>query len=174
MYCCRCSPRGLNIAGQDDSYDFGSGAGFYVNATSGEWSKNYKMYDYVTKELPDLVASLFPVDPTRMSVTGHSMGGHGALVAFLKNPGAYASVSAFAPICNPTQVPWGQKAFQGYLGSVEAGKEYDATELVAKYQGPQPPILIDQVRKQHLKNHAAQGVFFHGGFGVYSCFLSRC
>jgi len=138
------SPRGLNIAGQDDSYDFGSGAGFYVNATSGEWSKNYKMYDYVTKELPDLVASLFPVDPTRMSVTGHSMGGHGALVAFLKNPGAYASVSAFAPICNPTQVPWGQKAFQGYLGSVEAGKEYDATELVAKYQGPQPPILIDQ------------------------------
>ena len=154
------SPRGLSIAGQDDSYDFGSGAGFYVNATSGDWAKNYQMYDYVTKELPDLVTSLFPVDPVKMSITGHSMGGHGALVAFLKNPGAYASVSAFAPICNPTQVPWGQKAFQGYLGSVEAGKEYDATELVAKYQGPQPPILIDQVRKQHLKNHAAQGVFF--------------
>jgi len=138
------SPRGLSIEGQDDSYDFGSGAGFYVNATSGDWAKNYKMYDYVTKELPDLVTALFPVDPVKKSITGHSMGGHGALISHLKNPGAYSSVSAFAPICNPTQVPWGVKAFTGYLGSVEAGKEYDATELVAKYKGPQVPILIDQ------------------------------
>jgi len=138
------SPRGLDIAGQDESYDFGSGAGFYVNATSGDWAKNYQMYDYITKELPDVINALFPVDPLKMSVTGHSMGGHGALVAHLKNPGVYASVSAFAPICNPTQVPWGEKAFTGYLGSVEAGKAYDATELVGQYQGPQVPILIDQ------------------------------
>jgi len=138
------SPRGVNIAGQDDSYDFGSAAGFYVNATTPEWSKHYKMYDYITKELPELVSGLFPVDPVRMGITGHSMGGHGAMIAHLKNPGKYTSCSAFAPICNPTQVPWGEKAFKGYLGSVEAGAEYDATELVKKYSGPKPTILIDQ------------------------------
>jgi len=138
------SPRGANIAGEEDSWDFGTAAGFYVNATTPNWSKNYRMYDYVTKELPKVVAGLFPVDPTRMSITGHSMGGHGAMICHLKNPGKYTSVSAFAPICNPTAVPWGEKAFTGYLGSVEAGKEYDATELVKKYKGPTPPILIDQ------------------------------
>jgi len=138
------SPRGVKIEGDDESYDFGTGAGFYVNATTPEWSKHYRMYDYVSKELPDLVSSLFPVDGSKMSITGHSMGGHGALVCHLKNPGKYASVSAFAPICNPTQVPWGQKAFTGYLGSVEAGKDYDATELVKNYSGPTPIILIDQ------------------------------
>merc|ERR1711962_676741 len=137
------SPRGVTIEGQDDCYDFGSGAGFYLNATTPDWSKNYKMYDYVTKELPELVAGLFPVDPTRMSITGHSMGGHGALICHLKNPGKYSSVSAFAPICNPTAVPWGEKAFTGYLGSVEAGKDWDATELVKKYKGPKVPVLID-------------------------------
>ena len=109
------------------------------------WSKHHNMYDYVTKELPELVNGFFPVDPRRKSVTGHSMGGHGALVSFLKNPGAYASVSAFAPICNPSQTPWGGKAFKGYLGSVSAGKEYDATELISKYSGPKSVILIDQV-----------------------------
>jgi len=138
------SPRGVDIEGQDDSYDFGSAAGFYVNATEGPWAKHYHMYDYVTKELPDLVNGFFPVNPDRKSITGHSMGGHGALVSFLKNPGAYQSVSAFSPICNPTQCPWGEKAFNGYLGSVEAGKEYDATELISKYTGPKSEILIDQ------------------------------
>jgi len=138
------SPRGVDIAGQDDSYDFGSAAGFYVNATTPEWSKHYNMYDYITKELPDLVSGLFPVDPVRMGITGHSMGGHGAMIAHLKNPGKYTSCSAFAPICNPIKVPWGEKAFKGYLGSVEAGAEYDATELVKKYSGPKPTILIDQ------------------------------
>ncbi len=111
------------------------------------------MYDYVTKELPDLVTSMFPVDPNRKSIAGHSMGGHGALICHLKNPGAYTSVSAFSPICNPTQCPWGEKAFKGYLGSVDAGKNYDATELVAKYSGPKAPILIDQVR-QACSGHA--------------------
>merc|ERR1719189_3463999 len=139
------SPRGVNIEGQDDSYDFGSGAGFYVNATSPKWSKHYNMYDYVTKELPDLVSKLFPVDATKMSIAGHSMGGHGALISHLKNPGKYTSVSAFSPICNPTKCPWGEKAFTGYLGSVEAGKAYDATELIKSYPlERQIPILIDQ------------------------------
>jgi len=138
------SPRGVTIEGQDESYDFGSGAGFYVNATESKWSKHYNMYDYVTKELPEFVGAMFPVDGSRKSITGHSMGGHGALICHLKNPGAYKSVSAFAPISNPTQCPWGEKAFKGYLGSVEAGKAYDATELVLKYSGPKSPILIDQ------------------------------
>jgi S-formylglutathione hydrolase len=124
------------IEGQDDSWDFGSSAGFYVDATVPKWSKHYNMYTYITKELPELISGLFPVDPVRRSITGHSMGGHGALVAHLRNPGMFASVSAFAPICNPTAVPWGEKAFTGYLGSVEAGKAYDATELVASYAGP--------------------------------------
>ena len=106
------------ILGQDASYDFGSSAGFYVNATEGEWAKHYKMYDYVTKELPDLVEELFPVDSKKKSICGHSMGGHGALISYLKNPGKYTSVSAFSPICNPTQCPWGQKAFKGYLGKM--------------------------------------------------------
>jgi len=139
------SPRGVTIEGQDDSYDFGSGAGFYLNATDPKWSKHYNMYDYVTKELPDLVSKLFAVDGKRMSITGHSMGGHGALISHLKNPGKYTSVSAFSPICNPTKCPWGEKAFTGYLGSVDAGKAYDATELIKNYpKENQAPILIDQ------------------------------
>ena len=92
------------VLGENDSYDFGSGAGFYVNATEGKWAKNYKMYDYVTKELPDLVTAMFPVSASKKAITGHSMGGHGALICHLKNPGSYSSASAFAPICNPTQV----------------------------------------------------------------------
>jgi len=132
------------IEGQDDSYDFGSGAGFYVDATTEKWKKHYNMYTYITKELPELVSGLFPVDGERRSITGHSMGGHGALICHLKNPGMFSSVSAFSPICNPTVVPWGEKAFTGYLGSVEAGKAYDATELVSNYDGPKVPLLIDQ------------------------------
>lgn len=138
------SARGVDIAGQDDSYDFGSGAGFYVNATTDAWKKHYNMYDYVTKELPKFIDAHFPVDVSRAAITGHSMGGHGALTLFLKNPGVYQSCSAFSPICNPTQCPWGVKAFNGYLGSVEAGKQYDATELMGQYNGPKIPILIDQ------------------------------
>ena len=139
------SPRGVEIEGQDDSYDFGSGAGFYVNATEPKWSKNYNMYDYVTQELPNIVGQLFPVNDSKLAISGHSMGGHGALICHLKNPGKYSSVSAFSPICNPTKCPWGEKAFTGYLGSVEAGKEYDATELISSYpKSNRAPILIDQ------------------------------
>lgn len=139
------SPRSCGIEGEDDSYDFGTGAGFYVDATEENWKTNYRMFSYVTKELPALIASNFPVLPEKQSVFGHSMGGHGALICFLKNPGLYKSVSAFSPICNPVQCPWGQKALTGYLGSdKETWKEYDATELVKNYDGPIPDILIDQ------------------------------
>lgn len=139
------SPRGAGIAGEDDSYDFGSGAGFYVNATTPDWSKNYKMYDYIVKELPELLAAQFPMATDKVAIMGHSMGGHGALTIALKNPGVYASCSAFAPICNPTTVPWGEKAFKGYLGDdVEAWKEYDACELVKKYKGPDLNMYVDQ------------------------------
>ncbi|GAB7358484.1 hypothetical protein MBLNU230_g2548t1 [Neophaeotheca triangularis] len=139
------SPRGLNIAGEDDSYDFGSGAGFYVDATRDPWSKGYKMYSYITKELPEALTSSFKeLDGKRMSITGHSMGGHGALTLFLKNPGLYKSTSAFAPICNPSNCPWGEKAFKGYFGEDAKDKwaAHDATELLKNYDG-QTDILID-------------------------------
>lgn len=137
------SARGVEIEGQDDSYDFGSGAGFYLNATTDKWKKHYNMYDYITKDLPAFLAAHFSLDMSKQAITGHSMGGHGALTIHLKNPGVYKSVSAFSPICNPTQCPWGHKAFEGYLGSVEAGKAYDATVLMESYDGPKVPILID-------------------------------
>uniref|UniRef100_A0A7S0JBA3 S-formylglutathione hydrolase n=1 Tax=Calcidiscus leptoporus TaxID=127549 RepID=A0A7S0JBA3_9EUKA len=140
------SPRGITIDGADDSYDFGSGAGFYVDATEAKWSGHYKMYTYVTKELPALIQTQFAGKVLdKKAIFGHSMGGHGALTIFLKNPGAYTSVSAFAPICNPTKCPWGVKAFSGYLGSVDAGKAHDATELVLGLSSPpSSAILIDQ------------------------------
>lgn len=140
------SPRGCNIEGEDDSWDFGSGAGFYLNATQEKWKKNYNMYSYVTKELPSIIASNFPVLSDRAGITGHSMGGHGALICALKNPGQYKSVSAFAPICNPINCPWGQKAFTGYLGNnKEEWKSWDACELVKVYKGPPfSYILVDQ------------------------------
>mmetsp|Transcript_13159 Transcript_13159/g.30580 ORF Transcript_13159/g.30580 Transcript_13159/m.30580 type:complete len:281 (-) Transcript_13159:208-1050(-) len=144
VVCPDTSPRGVDIEGDSDSWDFGKGAGFYVNATEAKWASNYKMYDYVVTELPKLVDATLQTTGKK-SIMGHSMGGHGALTIALKNSGSYASVSAFAPICNPVQCPWGKKAFGGYLGSDEsAWKAYDATELVmsggaAKY----PDILID-------------------------------
>ena len=136
-----------SLPGEDDAYDFGSGAGFYVNATESPWSDNgYKMDDYINQELPDVVAEALGddvVDSEKRSIFGHSMGGHGALTSALRNPGMYQSCSAFAPISNPTQCPWGEKAFEGYLGSVNAGMEYDATELVKTYAGPKLDILMD-------------------------------
>lgn len=138
------SPRGLNLPGDSESWDFGVAAGFYVNATQAPWNKNYRMYDYVTRELPELIAAHFPVDPKRESIFGHSMGGHGALVAALRQPGRYASVSAFAPISAPSQCPWGKKAFTGYLGADESvWAQYDTNELVKRAQGRQE-LFIDQ------------------------------
>lgn len=145
------SPRGCNIEGEDESWDFGTGAGFYVNATQEPWKTNYRMYSYVTEELPQLINSNFPADPEKMSIFGHSMGGHGALICALKNPGKYKSVSAFAPICNPMQCEWGQKAFSGYLGPDRSTWEkYDATVLCESYSGPELDILIDQGREDQF------------------------
>ena len=150
--CPDTSPRGCSIEGEDEAYDFGSGAGFYVNATTEKWKAHYNMYTYVTEELSELVCSSFPVLSDKQSIFGHSMGGHGALVCALKNPGKYKSVSAFAPICNPINCPWGQKAFSGYLGNDrECWKEYDATELVKHYSGPPLSyILIDQGKSDNF------------------------
>ncbi|KAA8646983.1 hypothetical protein EYZ11_000099 [Aspergillus tanneri] len=138
------SPRGLDIPGENDSWDFGTGAGFYVDATKTPYHDGYNMYTYVTEELPNTVFAAFPqLDSSRVSITGHSMGGHGALTLFLRNPGKYKSVSAFAPISNPINCPWGQKAFGGYFGDdQQKWKEHDATELVKKWKGPLD-VLID-------------------------------
>ncbi|HEX4153311.1 MAG TPA: S-formylglutathione hydrolase [Steroidobacteraceae bacterium] len=127
------SPREPRIPGDADSWDFGQGAGFYVDATQAPWSTNYRMYSYVTKELPELVAANLPAKADATGVFGHSMGGHGALVCALRNPGRYKSVSAFAPIAAPMQCPWGQKGFHNYLGpDMASWREYDASELVAR------------------------------------------
>ncbi|WP_306670996.1 S-formylglutathione hydrolase [Endozoicomonas sp. SESOKO1] len=138
------SPRGDHVPDDPDSaYDFGLGAGFYVNATQQPWRQHYQMYDYVVSELPELIEHNFPVNDKR-SIAGHSMGGHGALVIALRNPDRYSSVSAFSPICNPVNAPWGQKAFMGYLGNDrEQWKNYDACELL-KTSSQAIPALVDQ------------------------------
>jgi S-formylglutathione hydrolase len=141
------SPRGVKLPGDSDSWDFGVGAGFYVDATEEPWSRHYRMYSYVTQELPALIEADFAIDPQRLGIFGHSMGGHGALVIALKNPERYRSVSAFAPIAAPKTCPWGEKAFTGYLGADKGQwSGYDATELVAQVQDAarRPAILIDQ------------------------------
>ena len=136
------SPRGDDVA-DAEGYDLGKGAGFYVNATQAPWSTHYGMYDYIVDELPALIDANFPVTEAR-GISGHSMGGHGALMIALKNPGRYRSVSAFSPIVAPSQVPWGEKAFAAYLGDDrEAWKRYDATELIAA-ASEKLPLLIDQ------------------------------
>ena len=138
------SPREQRIPGDSDNWDFGYSAGFYVDATEAPWATNYRMYSYVTRELPALVAAHLPARTGATGIFGHSMGGHGALVCALRNPGQYKSVSAFAPIAAPSQCPWGQKAFTNYLGAdAEAWRAYDASELVARAPIAQD-ILIDQ------------------------------
>lgn len=136
------SPRGDAVA-DADGYDIGKGAGFYLNATQSPWATHYRMDDYVTRELPALVEASFPASDAR-AISGHSMGGHGALVLALRNPGRYRSVSAFSPIVAPTQVPWGQKAFAAYLGDDrEAWKAYDACALLQS-ANEKLPLLVDQ------------------------------
>jgi S-formylglutathione hydrolase len=139
------SPRGLGYPGEADSYDFGLGAGFYVDATEPPWSRGYRMYSYVARELPQVVAAHFPVEPARASIFGHSMGGHGALTIAIKNPDAYRSVSAFAPIVSPMRCPWGEKALAGYLGSDRGRwREYDTTALLEDRGWRGAPLLVDQ------------------------------
>jgi len=138
------SPRGEGVPDAPERYDLGQGAGFYVNATRSPWERHYRMYDYVTRELPALVEAELPLIPGMKSITGHSMGGHGALVCALREAGAYRSVSAFAPICHPSACGWGEGCFGAYLGEDrEAWKAYDATELVKGGAAP-IPLFIDQ------------------------------
>lgn len=138
------SPRGVGIDGEDDAFDLGSGAGFYVNATEMPWAENYRMYDYVVDELPRIINANFSVLEGKMSISGHSMGGHGALMCALRNPGRYSSVSAFAPICAPGLSGLGKKAFNAYLGSdTESWKQYETYHLIAQ-ASERLPLLIDQ------------------------------
>lgn len=141
------SPRGTDFPEQSDHWDFGVGAGFYLDATEAPWSAHWRMESYITQELHALVGEQLPVDTQRAGIFGHSMGGHGALTLALRHPGQYRTVSAFAPIANPVNCPWGEKAFTGYLGiSRHTWGEHDATEIVAQYPVPPYPqgILIDQ------------------------------
>ncbi|HEY9131757.1 MAG TPA: S-formylglutathione hydrolase [Dyella sp.] len=138
------SPRDTGFDGATGDWEFGEGAGFYLDATEAPWSSRFRMYSYIVEELPALIAERFPVDAQRTGIFGHSMGGHGALAIALKNPGRYRSVSAFSPIVAPTQVPWGQKAFANYLGKdTTSWRDYDACELVRRNPFP-GTILIDQ------------------------------
>lgn len=148
------SPRGLGYPGEAESYDFGVGAGFYVDATQAPWSEGYRMYSYVTEELPGLVNGQFPVDAKRAGIFGHSMGGHGALCIALRNPEAFRSVSAFAPISSAARCPWGEKALGRYLGADRAAwKEYDASMLVESRGWRHGAIRVDQgTRDSFLEN----------------------
>lgn len=155
------SPRGAGIEGEDADYDFGTGAGFYLDAEKPPWKDSYRMYSYITRELQDLVMERFPADRGRQGITGHSMGGHGALTIGLKHPDVYRSVSAFAPICAPMRAPWGRKAFSGYLGENQAAwRQYDATELlragrttgaILVDQGDADGFLAEQLRPELLQ-----------------------
>ena len=137
------SPRGEAVA-DDENYDLGQGAGFYINATQAPWKTHFQMYDYIVEELPTLIAEHFPADLSRQSIFGHSMGGHGALTIALKNPGRFKSISAFAPIVAPTQCPWGQKALNTYLGDNPKTWETHDTVCLIKEATERLPLFIDQ------------------------------
>ena len=165
------SPRGADVPDAEE-YDFGQGAGFYVDATEEPWAKHFRMWTYVTDELPALVAAEFPVDMDRQGITGHSMGGHGALTVALRNPGRFRSVSAFAPIVAPSQVPWGQKALGGYLGPDRAAwRRHDAVALIEDGArlpellvdvGDADPFLDKELRPELLEQACADaGVALH-------------
>ncbi|MGY0579144.1 MAG: S-formylglutathione hydrolase [Paraglaciecola chathamensis] len=156
------SPRGDDVA-DDEGYDLGKGAGFYVNATQAPWDRHYQMYDYVVNELPQLIEATFPVSDKR-AISGHSMGGHGALTIAMRNPDRYTSVSAFSPISNPLNCPWGEKAFSAYLGKDRATwREYDASELMRAAtqfvpalvdQGASDDFLTEQLKPEALQSAA--------------------
>ncbi len=183
------SPRGELVA-NDPAYDLGQGAGFYVNATEAPWTAHYRMYDYISRELPAILPVALPLTQVK-SISGHSMGGHGALVIALRQPAAYRSVSAFSPICQPSQCEWGRKAFSAYLGdNVADWQEYDASALLAKATMV-PPMLVDQgdkdqfypaqLRTEALIDAAAQSgaqtaanveIRFHPGYDHSYYFIS--
>ena len=141
------SPRGANVAGESENWDFGTGAGFYLDATQEPWAKNWRMESYITQELLPLLTKALQINPAQVGIFGHSMGGHGALTLALKHPALFKSVSAFAPICAPTQCPWGRKALTGYLGADESNwAAHDATALMSQLKDAPYPggILLDQ------------------------------
>jgi len=152
------SPRGDTVPDEPDRYDLGKGAGFYINAIQTPWSQHYHMFDYVIRELPELIEKNFPVIPGLRSISGHSMGGHGALICSLKNPRMFQSVSAFAPICNPVVCTWGQGCLGAYLGDDKnLWKEYDATELI-RSGADSLPLFIDQgMNDEFLDNQLYPG-----------------
>ena len=144
LICPDTSPRDAGVDGEDKDWDFGTGAGFYLDAEKEPWAQNYRMYSYITKELICIMDNEFDIDIKKIGIFGHSMGGHGALTIFLKNQDIFKSVSAFAPICNPMKCPWGKKAFTNYLGTeIEKWKSYDACHLVTK-NPTSVEILLDQ------------------------------
>jgi S-formylglutathione hydrolase len=165
------SPRGAGIASEDEAWDFGTGAGFYINATQDGWAKNYRMEDYVTGELQGILEKSLNVDMAKQGIFGHSMGGHGALTLGLKYPEIYKSISAFAPICAPIDCPWGEKAFLGYLGKdTEAWKRHDAVELVRTLDKSQHRLILidqglaDEFLKEQLKPEQLEQVCKDVGF----------
>ena len=143
------SPRGEDVA-NDEAYDLGQGAGFYVNATQKPWAPHFRMWDYVTDELPNVLAENFALDMARQSITGHSMGGHGALTIAMSFPGRFRSVSAFAPICNPTASDWGRKQFTAYLGKDEQTWAFHDATLLMRDKGFDGPMLIDTGTKDQF------------------------
>jgi S-formylglutathione hydrolase len=161
------SPRNTGILGENDNWDFGAGAGFYIDATEEPWSSHYQMYSYIVEELPTLIATNFSIQTDKQGIFGHSMGGHGALICALRNPEKFKSVSAFAPIVSPIRCPWGQKVLSGYLGhNQQTWSDYDATELVKKHkyhghilidQGTADKYLVEQL-KPELFEQASQQV----------------
>ena len=165
------SPRGEGVPDdENEAYDFGLGAGFYVNATEAPWSEHYRMYDYVVNELPELIEAEFPVTEKR-AISGHSMGGHGAITIGLNNPDRYTSISAFSPICHPMDCPWGEKALGNYLGSDKsAWKKHDASELVRTAE-KQLPLLVDQgladnFLEEQLKPEALEVAAAESGYAM--------
>jgi S-formylglutathione hydrolase len=168
------SPRGDDVPDDPEgAYDFGLGAGFYLNASEAPWDSHYHMYDYVTQELPDLLFAKFNGDRSRQGIFGHSMGGHGALTIGLKNPSIYSSISAFAPICSPVNCPWGQKALGNYLGNdPTAWSNYDASQLAASVSDkPHHDILVDQgladqFLEQELHPHLFEQACAENGIGL--------
>ncbi|KAL7746284.1 hypothetical protein RI367_008355 [Sorochytrium milnesiophthora] len=146
LICPDTSPRGTNCANETESWDFGQSASYYLDATQPEYSKHYRMYTYITQELYSLVLAQLPVNAEKISIMGHSVGGHGALTIGLKNPNKYRCVSAFAPMANPINAPWGQKAFSRFLGDSDksAWEAYDATELAKSFGGTRLRVLVDQ------------------------------
>ncbi|VUZ54798.1 unnamed protein product [Hymenolepis diminuta] len=182
------SPRGCNIPGEDDDFDFGTGAGFYVNATQEPFNKNYHMYDYVTKELPELIEKNFNIINGKYGLFGHSMGGHGALMVGLRNPDRFISVSAFSAMVNPSTVPWGIKAFTGYLGADNDWSMYDTVELIKKHgkRFASPPLIDqgdeDEWLHKNLKPELLAQVCaevgqeiilrYQKGYDHYYCFIS--